>query len=133
MGRGAWGHLRSFQANGSRRLPVAGLSMLQVRTFTASTAPIQFSLSKPFTRSSLNFIRSRLAKVYSEGAYNHSETNAAVLVPFCNVNNKPGILLEVRGKLRTHSGEVRYASIHPRTRQRVYVATSASQAEKLTK
>jgi hypothetical protein len=36
-----------------------------------------------------------------------SEPNAAVLIPFCNVDGVPGILLEVRGKLRTHSGEVR--------------------------
>jgi|ERR1700722_4186496 len=35
------------------------------------------------------------------------EENAAILIPFCNVDGDPGILLEVRGKLRTHSGEVR--------------------------
>ena len=34
--------------------------------------------------------------------------NAAVLIPLCNVRGAPGILLEVRGKLRTHSGEVRF-------------------------
>ena len=37
-----------------------------------------------------------------------TETHAAVLVPFCNLNGNPGILLEVRGKLRAHSGEVRW-------------------------
>lgn len=34
--------------------------------------------------------------------------NAAVLVPLCNVDNRPGLILEVRGKLRTHSGEVSF-------------------------
>lgn len=33
---------------------------------------------------------------------------AAVLVPLCNVDGVPGILLEVRGKLRHHSGEVSF-------------------------
>jgi len=36
------------------------------------------------------------------------EPTAAVLLPLCNVNGKGGILFEVRGKLRHHSGEVRY-------------------------
>ncbi|KAG8220877.1 hypothetical protein J3R82DRAFT_2374 [Butyriboletus roseoflavus] len=34
-----------------------------------------------------------------------TEPHAAVLVPLCNVNDTPGVLLEVRGKLRTHAGE----------------------------
>jgi len=37
------------------------------------------------------------------------ETHAAVIIPLCNLNGNPGLLLEVRGKLRTHSGEVRCA------------------------
>ncbi|KAI0295960.1 NUDIX hydrolase domain-like protein [Russula brevipes] len=36
------------------------------------------------------------------------EKHAAVLIPLCNVNNQPGVLLELRGKLRTHSGEVSF-------------------------
>lgn len=32
---------------------------------------------------------------------------ASVLIALCNVNDVPGVLLEVRGKLRTHSGEIR--------------------------
>jgi len=31
-----------------------------------------------------------------------TETHAAVLVPLCNLNDNPGLLLEVRGKLRAH-------------------------------
>ena len=74
-----------------------------------STRPL--SLTSPFTRSTLNSIRKTLENTYPEHdiPYDPSEPHAAVLVPFCNVNNRPGILLEVRGKLRTHSGEVRYA------------------------
>ncbi|KAF9531746.1 NUDIX hydrolase domain-like protein [Crepidotus variabilis] len=35
--------------------------------------------------------------------------NAAVLIPFCNVDGQPGILLEVRAKgLRSHSGELSF-------------------------
>lgn len=36
-----------------------------------------------------------------------SRARAAVLIPLCNVEGRPGILLEVRGKLRNHGGEVR--------------------------
>ena len=38
-----------------------------------------------------------------------TESHAAVLVPLCSLNDNPGLLLEVRGKLRVHSGEVRWA------------------------
>ena len=38
-----------------------------------------------------------------------AETHATVLVPLCNLNDNPGLLLEVGGKLRAHSGEVRWA------------------------
>ncbi|KAG1907689.1 NUDIX hydrolase domain-like protein [Suillus fuscotomentosus] len=37
------------------------------------------------------------------------EVNAAVLVPLCNVDGVPGVLLELRGgKLRSHAGEVSF-------------------------
>jgi hypothetical protein len=42
-------------------------------------------------------------------AVDPKEEHAAVLIPLCNVNDQPGILLELRGKLRTHSGEIRCA------------------------
>ncbi|KAI0343085.1 hypothetical protein BDW22DRAFT_1356657 [Trametopsis cervina] len=76
---------------------------------TTSTRPaVALSLTTPFTRASLNTIRRILTETYAEDTHNPSETHAAVLVPLCNVNNKPGVLLEVRGKLRTHSGEVSF-------------------------
>ncbi|THH28575.1 hypothetical protein EUX98_g5614 [Antrodiella citrinella] len=81
------------------------------------------SLTNPFTSSTLSTIRAALAATYSraedhpEYAYDPKETHAAVLVPLCNVNNKPGILLEVRGKLRTHSGETDASSLEAALRE----------------
>lgn len=70
------------------------------------------SLTEPLTRRSCIEIRHALESAYgqSEYALDPAEAHAAVLVPLCNVDGKPGVLLEVRGKLRTHSGEVRYAA-----------------------
>ncbi|KZT09951.1 uncharacterized protein LAESUDRAFT_722105 [Laetiporus sulphureus 93-53] len=71
------------------------------------------SLSSPLTRASLNTIRAALASSWFDSepanAFDPAEKHAAVLVPFCNVDDTPGILLEVRaGKLRHHSGEVSF-------------------------
>jgi len=67
----------------------------------------------PFTRQSLAAIRAALVRDRGSptaAAVDPKEKHAAVLIPLCNVNDRPGILLELRGKLRTHSGEVRYAT-----------------------
>ena len=80
-----------------------------------STRPA-FSLTAPFTRKSLHAIRSALSQAYHEEKhqFDPSERHAAVLVPLCNVKDRPGILFEVRGnKLRTHSGEVRCELLKP--------------------
>ncbi|KAI0666756.1 NUDIX hydrolase domain-like protein [Trametes maxima] len=76
---------------------------------SSATKPL-VSLTQPLTRRSCNTIRRALEEAYSQSefAHNPAEAHAAVLVPFCNVNGTPGILLEVRGKLRTHSGEVSF-------------------------
>ncbi|KIL00754.1 hypothetical protein PAXRUDRAFT_129080 [Paxillus rubicundulus Ve08.2h10] len=71
------------------------------------------SLTAPFTRASLAEIRDALARAENlvngvGSAPSPTEVHAAVLVPLCNVDNVPGVLLEVRGKLRTHSGEVSF-------------------------
>lgn len=78
-------------------------------TTSTRQATSALSLTAPFTRQSLNNLRHILADSYVEDneKYDPAEAHAAVLVPLCNVNNQPGILLEVRGKLRTHAGEVR--------------------------
>ncbi|KAG1741077.1 NUDIX hydrolase domain-like protein [Suillus lakei] len=45
----------------------------------------------------------------SKTAVIQGEANAAVLVPLCNVDGVPGVLLELRGgKLRSHAGEVSF-------------------------
>jgi len=73
----------------------------------ASTSLI--SLSKPFTRGTLRSIRQLLNTNKSYEEYQHPK-NAAVLIPFCNVNGEPSILFEMRSKaLRSHSGEIRCA------------------------
>ena len=89
-----------------------------LRTFATTSAPgisaassrPLVSLTEPLTPRSCTIIRDALqaAFVPSQNLHDPSETHAAVLVPFCNVDDQPGVLLEVRGKLRTHSGEVRY-------------------------
>ena len=64
------------------------------------------SFTTPLTRASLNSIRTALA-AYTSPPADPAEAHAAVLIPLCNVAGQPGILLEVRGKLRIHAGEVR--------------------------
>ncbi|KZT27809.1 hypothetical protein NEOLEDRAFT_1059915 [Neolentinus lepideus HHB14362 ss-1] len=67
------------------------------------------ALSSPLTRSSITAIRTVLAEQQYQFPDTYSEPTAAVLVPLCNVDNKPGVLLEVRGKnMRNHSGEVSF-------------------------
>jgi nudix motif 8 len=68
------------------------------------------SLTSPFTRRSIRTIKDALSVAYTtKYSISPTETHAAVLVPLCNLNGNPGLLLEVRGKLRAHSGEVRWA------------------------
>ncbi|KAI0629171.1 hypothetical protein C8Q77DRAFT_1161353 [Trametes polyzona] len=76
----------------------------------SSSAKPVVSLTQPLTRRSCNAIRNALAAAHpqTEDGLDPGEAHAAVLVPLCNVDGKPGILLEVRGKLRTHSGEVSF-------------------------
>ncbi|KAI0820360.1 NUDIX hydrolase domain-like protein, partial [Trametes gibbosa] len=79
-------------------------------TIPSSSGTPVVSLTQPLTRRSCKAIRSALQSAYAqtEDTLDPAEAHAAVLVPFCNVDGRPGILLEVRGKLRTHSGEVSF-------------------------
>ncbi|KAH9479490.1 putative Nudix hydrolase NudL [Psilocybe cubensis] len=78
----------------------------------ASTSLI--SLTKPITPNTLKILRDVLN--FNSSTVNWPTTgiapksrNAAVLIPFCNVDGEPGILLEVRAKaLRSHSGEISF-------------------------
>jgi hypothetical protein len=93
------------------------LMMLRTLTTTSTSAssrlpyPNITAASVPFTRNSLTAIRAALTRAtqdYTPIAADPNEGHAAVLIPLCNVNDQPGVLLELRGKLRTHSGEIRY-------------------------
>ncbi|KDQ61570.1 hypothetical protein JAAARDRAFT_31027 [Jaapia argillacea MUCL 33604] len=85
-------------------------------TASKSTLPLPprpsspyFSLTSPLTQASLANIRNALSASSTPFPENSSETCASVLIPFCNVDDKPGILLEVRDKkMRNHSGEVSF-------------------------
>jgi len=93
-------------------------TVMTFRSFRAShylSSAASISLTKPITPNTLQTLRSLLKEnAYSDSAvhgltFNGETRNAAVLIPFCNVDNEPGILLEVRAKtLRSHSGEIRY-------------------------
>ncbi|OJA10446.1 hypothetical protein AZE42_05897 [Rhizopogon vesiculosus] len=70
------------------------------------------SLTSPFTLSTLRTLQNALvahAATTSKTNVIPGEVNAAVLVPLCNVDGVPGVLLELRGgKLRSHAGEVSF-------------------------
>ncbi|KAJ3745458.1 NUDIX hydrolase domain-like protein [Lentinula detonsa] len=71
-----------------------------------------FHLNRPLTRRSLRAIRDGLTSAQRLDDQIPTETvtgKAAVLIPFANVIDVPGILLEVRGTaMRSHSGEVSF-------------------------
>jgi hypothetical protein len=81
------------------------------------------SLTSPITRNTLLSLKQRLDAVRNgyppelewpldstpDLTTEDTRPRAAVLVPLCNVNGQPGLLLEVRGQLRNHGGEVRYS------------------------
>ncbi|KAJ7089687.1 hypothetical protein B0H15DRAFT_266761 [Mycena belliarum] len=67
--------------------------------------------AQPFTLNTLKAIRCALLESSSrelpEWASLDKGKTAAVLIPFCNVDEAPGILLQVRSRsMRSHSGEV---------------------------
>ncbi|KAA1468808.1 hypothetical protein DENSPDRAFT_834252 [Dentipellis sp. KUC8613] len=69
------------------------------------------SLNTPLTHGSILRLKDTLDKAYKEQPtvqVDARERHAAVLISLCNVEDKPGILLEVRGQLRTHAGEVSF-------------------------
>jgi len=86
-------------------------------TKTFGLQPV-LNVQKQFTARSLASVRSALRSAQIEAAQREpvsrssilqsKPTDAAVLIPLCNVNQQPGILFEVRGKLRSHAGEVSF-------------------------
>jgi hypothetical protein len=74
----------------------------------AMTSPL-----KPFTPATLKRIRNILdqSSPLDVQSSTTKARNAAVLIPFCNVGDKPGILLQLRAMtLRNHSGEIRHVN-----------------------
>lgn len=76
--------------------------------------PYTIALDAPLTRRTLEQVATRLPRDLFNKPPNPSLSNiptlprcAAVLLALANVEDKPAIILEVRGKLRTHSGEIR--------------------------
>ncbi|KAG8713977.1 hypothetical protein FRC11_010309, partial [Ceratobasidium sp. 423] len=86
------------------------------------TSSPYLSLTSPITRNTLHSLKKRFSvirnKYPQEPEWPATSTStltegdlrprAAVLVPLCNVNGQPGLLLEVRGNLRNHGGEVSF-------------------------
>ncbi|KAJ1306781.1 hypothetical protein OPQ81_007767 [Rhizoctonia solani] len=86
------------------------------------TSSPYLSLTSPITRNTLQTLKKRFSVIRNKypkdlewpatasSALTEEDLRprAAVLVPLCNVNGQPGLLLEVRGKLRNHGGEVSF-------------------------
>lgn len=119
-GCGRWRSEAKVRARGGAPAPcpmfrtlMSSASPAALSAAGSSSSKSVVSLTEPLTRRSCIAIRHALEAAYgqaSEHALDPAEAHAAVLVPLCNVDGRPGVLLEVRGKLRTHSGEVRYAA-----------------------
>ena len=78
------------------------MKRVAVRTF--------FSVTEPLTSEALRDISTQLEKRMPTTAgsiSNSTVPTASVLIGLCNVDGVSGVLLEVRAKLRTHSGEIR--------------------------
>jgi hypothetical protein len=86
--------------------------MLRLRTRVLYMSPIshRLSLSSPLTQRTLTTIRSLIPPLPA-GTFARDQTPAAaVLIPLCNVRNRPCLLFEVRGNTRVHAGEVWYVT-----------------------
>ncbi|KDN42830.1 hypothetical protein RSAG8_06584, partial [Rhizoctonia solani AG-8 WAC10335] len=84
------------------------------------TSSPYLSLTSPITKNTLHSLKTRFDvmrnrypqelvwPITSTSIEEDLRPRAAVLVPLCNVDGRPGLLLEVRGKLRNHAGEVSF-------------------------
>ncbi|KIO26526.1 hypothetical protein M407DRAFT_24244 [Tulasnella calospora MUT 4182] len=94
-----------------------------------------FGLDKPFTSQSLASIRKRLSEAFpgeESPAQSPSSGTAAVLIPLCNVGSRSGILFEIRGKLRHHSGEVSFPGGKVDPTDGSYLATALRETQEET-
>lgn len=94
------------------------------RAYPSIASSSLISLTKPITPNTLQALRNLLNRP-DPATPPTTPRSAAVLIPFCNVGGKPGILLEVRSKsLRTHSGEIRYESLYTLKNKLRFITTS---------
>ena len=92
------------------RSPVFIITSQMSRLLAPNSNASIVSLISPFTRKSLKPIKDALSAAYAtKYPIKLTETHAAVLVPLCNLNGNPGLLLKVREKTRAHSEEVGWA------------------------
>ncbi|KAH8116396.1 NUDIX hydrolase domain-like protein [Phellopilus nigrolimitatus] len=92
------------------------------------------SLTSPLTTRSLASIRVALQNALPTNRQRQSLTatssgNAAVLIPLANVDGQPGILFEVRGQLRSHSGEVSFPGGRVDNTDASYLAAALREAK----
>lgn len=106
------------KASRSRIRPSAIRTRLLTNLRAPQQPPYYIPFNEPLTARSLQRVAAALPQNALDpdnptdypfvGAGTPEKTkSAAVLIALCNVDGQPGILLEVRGKLRTHSGEIR--------------------------
>ncbi|KAF8159620.1 NUDIX hydrolase domain-like protein [Crassisporium funariophilum] len=91
------------------------MSLLSSRASNLFAKSPIISLTRPITPNSLQTLLHVLNRdpvpstPWHASAISTTRRDAAVLIPFCNVGDEPGILLEVRAKtLRSHSGEISF-------------------------
>ncbi|KZT51934.1 hypothetical protein CALCODRAFT_502918 [Calocera cornea HHB12733] len=93
-----------------------------------------FPIDEPLSLTSLAIIRHTLRRQEHLGHVKSHSPNldvpdAAVLVPLCNVNGHPGILFEVRGKLRSHAGEVSFPGGRTDDEDSTFLATALRETD----
>ncbi|KAF8327222.1 NUDIX hydrolase domain-like protein [Cantharellus anzutake] len=82
-----------------------------VRPLTKPVDSTFFSVAEPLTSDALRAISRQLEKytpMTAAAIACDSRPAASVLIGLCNVDGVSGVLLEVRAKLRTHSGEISF-------------------------
>ena len=104
------GTVKRYNEEHQQQVPSDNGSLSQMSRLPTTPNTSIVSLTSPFIRRSLRTIWDAFSAAYTTKYFiNPAETHAAVLVPFCNPDGNPGLLLEVQRKLRAHSGEVRCA------------------------
>ncbi|EJU03626.1 hypothetical protein DACRYDRAFT_21151 [Dacryopinax primogenitus] len=120
----------------SQRLPFNTARSLATSRLPGMPTPdgAGFPIDEPLSLTFLAIIRHTLRRqslMKHEPPFSSSPVaqNAAVLVPLCNVNGNPGILFEVRGKLRSHAGEVSFPGGRTDEEDDTFLATAIRETD----